>query len=160
MLVPEDIAAIWLSLQVALTATALALPFGFALAWLIVFKQFRGKVVLEVLINLPLTLPPVVIGFFLLLLLGKNGWIGKVLDASGIPIIFYLESRRDCIGNSGFSAVGAFNPTWYGVHRPAAYCSLPKSWCSMVRYPCNHYSSALPAGNNGRFVAYVCPEPW
>ncbi len=88
ILVPEDIAAIGLSLKVALAATALALPFGFALAWLIVFKKFRGKMVLEVLVNLPLTLPPVVIGFFLLLLLGKNGWIGKLLDASGIPIIF------------------------------------------------------------------------
>ena len=102
MLVPEDIAAIWLSLQVALTATALALPFGFALAWLIVFKQFRGKVVLEVLINLPLTLPPVVIGFFLLLLLGKNGWIGKVLDASGIPIIFTWKAAVIASATVGF----------------------------------------------------------
>jgi molybdate transport system permease protein len=102
MLTPEDIAAIWLSLKVALTATALALPFGFALAWLIVFKQFRGKVVLEVLINLPLTLPPVVIGFFLLLLLGKNGWIGKVLDASGIPIIFTWKAAVIASATVGF----------------------------------------------------------
>lgn len=56
-LAPEDIVAIWLSLKVALTATALALPLGFAIAWLIVFKKFRGKVALEVLVNLPLTLP-------------------------------------------------------------------------------------------------------
>lgn len=87
-LTPEDITAIGLSLQVAITATTLALPFGFAVAWLMVFKTFRGKVVLEVLINLPLTLPPVVIGYFLLLLLGKNGWLGQLLSASGIPIIF------------------------------------------------------------------------
>ncbi len=87
-LTPEDITAIGLSLKVAITATALALPFGFAIAWVIVFKTFRGKVVLEVLINLPLTLPPVVIGYFLLLLLGKNGWLGQLLSASGIPIIF------------------------------------------------------------------------
>jgi len=87
-LTPEDITAIGLSLKVAITATTLALPFGFAVAWLMVFKTFRGKVVLEVLINLPLTLPPVVIGYFLLLLLGKNGWLGQLLSASGIPIIF------------------------------------------------------------------------
>ena len=87
-LTPEDITAIGLSLKVAITATALALPVGFAIAWVIVFKTFRGKVVLEVLINLPLTLPPVVIGYFLLLLLGKNGWLGQLLSASGIPIIF------------------------------------------------------------------------
>jgi molybdate transport system permease protein len=88
LLAPEDITAIWLSIKVALTATALSLPFGFTVAWLIVFKPFRGKVLLEVLVNLPLTLPPVVIGFFLLLLLGKNGWIGKLLAESGITLIF------------------------------------------------------------------------
>jgi molybdate transport system permease protein len=101
-LTPEDIVAIWLSLKVALTATALALPFGFAIAWLIVFKKFRGKVALEVLVNLPLTLPPVVIGFFLLLLLGKNGWIGKLLDASGIPIIFTWKAAVIASATVGF----------------------------------------------------------
>jgi len=88
LLTPEDITAIWLSLQVALTATAISLPVGFATAWLLVFKALRGKVVLEVLVNLPLTLPPVVIGYFLLLLLGKNGWLGKVLAETGIQLIF------------------------------------------------------------------------
>jgi molybdate transport system permease protein len=87
-LTPEDITAIWLSLKVALTATALSLPAGFAIAWVLVFKRLRGKVVLEVLINLPLTLPPVVIGYFLLLLLGKNGWAGKLLAESGFQVIF------------------------------------------------------------------------
>jgi len=88
LLTPEDITAIWLSLQVALTATLLSLPFGFAAAWLLVFKTLRGKVVLEVLVNLPLTLPPVVIGYFLLLLLGKNGWLGQLLAEAGIQLIF------------------------------------------------------------------------
>jgi molybdate transport system permease protein len=88
LLTPQDITAIWLSLQVALTATLLSLPFGFATAWLLVFKTLRGKVVLEVLVNLPLTLPPVVIGYFLLLLLGKNGWLGRVLAETGIQLIF------------------------------------------------------------------------
>lgn len=87
-LTPEDITAIWLSLKVALTATALSLPLGFAVAWLLVFKTLRGKVALEVLVNLPLTLPPVVIGYLLLLLLGKNGWLGQLLAASGIELIF------------------------------------------------------------------------
>ncbi|NHQ60210.1 molybdate ABC transporter permease subunit [Chlorobium sp. BLA1] len=87
-LTPEDITAIWLSLKVALTATALSLPFGFAVAWLLVFKSLRGKVVVEVLVNLPLTLPPVVIGYFLLLLFGKNGWAGKLLAEWGVELIF------------------------------------------------------------------------
>jgi molybdate transport system permease protein len=87
-LTSEDIAAIWLSMKVALAATALSLPAGFAVAWILVFKASRGKVVLEVLVNLPLTLPPVVIGYFLLLLLGKNGWIGKLLIEYGLQVIF------------------------------------------------------------------------
>jgi molybdate transport system permease protein len=88
ILTPEDITAIGLSLRVALTATAISLPFGFATGWLIVFKTFKGKVLLEVLINLPLTLPPVVIGYFLLLMLGKNGWLGQFLSSWGISVIF------------------------------------------------------------------------
>jgi molybdate transport system permease protein len=102
LLTPEDITAIWLSLKIALTATAIALPFGFITAWLIVFKTFRGKIVLEVLINLPLTLPPVVIGYFLLLLLGKNGWIGELLNKSGFPVIFTWKAAVIASATVGF----------------------------------------------------------
>ena len=102
LLIPEDIAAIGLSLKVALTATLLALPFGFAIAWLIVFRTFRGKVVLEVLVNLPLTLPPVVIGYFLLLLLGKNGWLGKFLAETGIQLIFTWKAAVIASATVGF----------------------------------------------------------
>jgi molybdate transport system permease protein len=102
LLAPEDITAIGLSIKVAMTATALSLPFGFAVAWLLVFKKFRGKLLLEVLVNLPLTLPPVVIGFFLLLLLGKNGWIGKRLAESGIAVIFTWKAAVLASATVGF----------------------------------------------------------
>jgi molybdate transport system permease protein len=102
VLTPEDIIAIGLSMKVALTATILSLPFGFSVAWLIVFKPFRGKVVLEVLVNLPLTLPPVVIGYFLLLLLGKNGWFGRILAASGISLIFTWKAAVIASATVGF----------------------------------------------------------
>jgi len=101
-LTPEDIQAILLSLKVALTATLLSLPLGFAVAWVMVFRSFRGKVVLEVLVNLPLTLPPVVIGYFLLLLLGRNGWAGKFLDAWGIPFIFTWKAAVIASATVGF----------------------------------------------------------
>ncbi len=102
LLAPEDITTIWLSIKVALTATVLSLPFGFTVAWLIVFKPFKGKVFLEVLVNLPLTLPPVVIGFFLLLLLGKNGWIGKLLIEYGIALIFTWKAAVIASATVGF----------------------------------------------------------
>lgn len=89
---PTDYDAIRLSLQVAIAATLLSLPFGFVVAYLITFVRFRGKVVLEVLVNLPLTLPPVVVGYFLLLLLGRHGWLGSLLGEAGIRVIFTLKA--------------------------------------------------------------------
>ena len=83
-----DYDAIRLSVKVALAATALSLPFGFLFAYLMTFCRFRGKALLEVFVNLPLTLPPVVIGYLLLLALGKNGWLGPTLEALGIRVIF------------------------------------------------------------------------
>jgi len=89
---PTDYDAIRLSVQVAIAATLLSLPFGFIVAYLITFVRFRGKVLVEVLVNLPLTLPPVVVGYFLLLLLGKNGWLGTLLNEAGIRLIFTLKA--------------------------------------------------------------------
>jgi len=91
-LTTTDIDAIRLSLQVAVAATLISLPLGFCAAYLITFMNFRGKLLLEVLINLPLTLPPVVVGYLLLLLLGRNGWVGEILDSLGIRIIFTLKA--------------------------------------------------------------------
>ena len=88
ILAPSDYNAIFLSIKVAVTATVLSLPFGFAVAWLITYGRFRGKVALEVLTNLPLTLPPVVIGYLLLLLLGSHGLLGQFLGSIGIRLIF------------------------------------------------------------------------
>lgn len=85
---PADIDAIRLSAKVAVTATLVSLPFGFGVAYFMSYASFRGKALLEVLLNLPLTLPPVVIGYILLLLLGKNGFLGQCLDAVGIRVIF------------------------------------------------------------------------
>jgi molybdate transport system permease protein len=99
---PEDITAIGLSIKIALSATALSLPFGFATAWLMVFRSFRGKVLFEVLINLPLTLPPVVIGYFLLILLGKHGWAGAALKAAGIELVFTWKAAVIASATVGF----------------------------------------------------------
>lgn len=86
---PSEYSAILLSLKVAVTATLLSLPFGFAVAYLMTYKRFKGRVALDVIVNLPLTLPPVVIGYLLLLLLGQQGLIGKwVLQPLGVRLIF------------------------------------------------------------------------
>jgi len=88
---PEDFLAIGLSLKVATTATTLALPLGFAAAYFLTFSKVPGKAIFEGLLNLPLVLPPVVIGYLLLLLFGRNGWLGALLATFGVQIIFTLK---------------------------------------------------------------------
>jgi len=101
-LTPDDLSAIALSMKIAVTATVISLPFGFATAWLMVFRPFRGKVLLEVLVNLPLTLPPVVIGYLLLLLLGRNGWLGGLLSSVGIELVFTWKAAVIASATVGF----------------------------------------------------------
>lgn len=88
---PDDLLAVKLSLQVALAATLLSLPAGFAAAYILALTNVRGKAMLEGLINLPLVLPPVVTGYFLLLLCGRKGWLGSLLGFFDIRIIFTLR---------------------------------------------------------------------
>jgi molybdate transport system permease protein len=90
-LAPDDLLAVKLSLHVAAAATLLSLPAGFAAAYLLALTEIRGKAVLEGLINLPLVLPPVVTGYLLLLLFGRNGWLGGLLRLFDIRIIFTLR---------------------------------------------------------------------
>ena len=90
-LTPDDIVAIRLSLQVAITATIVTLPAGFSVAYILAMTNIRGKAMLEGLVNLPLVLPPVVTGYLLLLLFGRHGWIGHFLQSFGIQIIFTLK---------------------------------------------------------------------
>ncbi len=99
----SDYLAILLSVRVAVVATLLSLPFGFAVAYLMTYKRFRGRVALDVIVNLPLTLPPVVIGYLLLLLLGQSGWIGKwVLQPMGIKLIFTWKAAVIATSVVGF----------------------------------------------------------
>lgn len=85
---PTDYQAMALSAKVALTATVLSLPFGYAVAYVLVFSRVRGKAVLDGVVNLPLVVPPVVVGYLLLLFLGEQGWAGALLREFDVRIIF------------------------------------------------------------------------
>lgn len=87
---PSDLEAIQLSLKVACAATLLATPLGIAVAYLLVHTRIPGKAILEGIVNLPLVLPPVVVGYLLLILFGRRGWIGSWLFQYNIQIIFTL----------------------------------------------------------------------
>ena len=88
-LTPEEWTAVRLSLAVACLATAASLPFGIAMAWLLARRRFWGKSLLDGLVHLPLVLPPVVTGYVLLLLFGRQGPAGRFLaDWFGIVLSF------------------------------------------------------------------------
>jgi len=100
---PSDYSAILLSIRVAVVATLLSLPFGFAVAYLMTYRRFRGRVALDVIVNLPLTLPPVVVGYLLLLLLGRHGFVGKmILQPLGINLIFTWKAAVVATAVVGF----------------------------------------------------------
>lgn len=89
---PQDIEAVTLSLKVATAATLLSAPFGIGVAYILAYSNIRGKAILEGIINLPLVLPPVVVGYLLLLSFGRYGFIGKFLNHFDIQIIFTLTA--------------------------------------------------------------------
>lgn len=86
---PAEWQALALSLRVSLFATLLSLPLGVFIAFALARWQFRGKHLLNVLVHLPLILPPVVTGYLLLLTFGRQGAIGSWLyDSFGIVLAF------------------------------------------------------------------------
>ena len=82
MLLPtsEEYTVLVLSFKVGVLCVVISLPFAISLGWVLARKDFRGKLLLDGLCHLPLVLPPVVIGYLLLLLLGRRGFLGRVLN--------------------------------------------------------------------------------
>jgi len=95
---------LWLTLKVALLATLIAGLAGIGLAWWLSRSQFPGKGVLDAILVLPMVLPPTVIGYYLIVLIGRNGVLGRYLhDGLGINLMF----------------------TWQGAVIAASVVSLP-----------------------------------
>jgi len=84
-----DTSPLWISLKVAGGATLLASVAGTALAYLLATARFPGRGVVEALTSLPMTLPPTVLGYFLLVLLGRQSPLGKWIETTfGMPLVF------------------------------------------------------------------------
>ncbi|WP_123101441.1 molybdate ABC transporter permease subunit [Acidithiobacillus sulfuriphilus] len=100
----EHLAPLWLTLKVATLATGLALAAGVGVGWLLARKRFWGREWLDALASLPLVMPPTVLGYYLIVVLGRNGWLGHWLHAKlGITLMF----------------------TWQGAVIAAAVSALP-----------------------------------
>lgn len=84
-----ELDAVRLSLSVALRSVLFGLPFAVLAAWVLARRRLAGQIFLDAFVHLPLVLPPVVVGYLLLLLFGTRGVIGGWLyDAFGIQLIF------------------------------------------------------------------------
>jgi molybdate transport system permease protein len=102
-LTDEELQAIRLSLRVAFWSVTCSLPFGVLVAWVLARRNFPGKVLFDGLVHLPLVVPPVVVGFLLLVLFGRRGPIGAWLyDTLGITIIFTWQGAALAAAVVGF----------------------------------------------------------
>ncbi len=88
MLTGEELGIVALSLKVALASVATSLPVAIVVAWLLARRRFPGKTLLDAVVHLPLVLPPVVVGYLLLLALGRGGPVGAFLESIGIVFAF------------------------------------------------------------------------
>jgi len=84
---------LWLSLRVAAISTAVALVAGLWLAWILANRQFRFKEILDAAVTLPLILPPTVLGYYLLVVLGRSSPVGKLYEwIFGGPLVFSWQA--------------------------------------------------------------------
>ena len=111
-----DLFPLWLSLEVSLVATALTLGLGVPVAWALGRRTFTGRDLLSALVVTPLVLPPTVLGYYLLVLIGSRGPVGRALDAIGVEVAFTWKGAvlAACVGaipllvraaQAGFEAV-------------------------------------------------------
>ncbi|HTQ84477.1 MAG TPA: molybdate ABC transporter permease subunit [Pseudolabrys sp.] len=129
----QEWTAVALSLRVATVATAVSLPFGIAVAWLLARKDFYGKTLLNAVIYLPLVLPPVVTGYLLLIAFGRKGLFGEALANMGIVFAFRWTGAALACGVMAFPLmVGAIRLSIEAVDRKfedaAATLGADKAW--------------------------------
>jgi len=100
---PVESEALSLSIKVASWAVAVSLPPGIFIAWILARRDFIGKSIVNALVHLPLVVPPVVVGYTLLVLLGRNGPIGKILESAfGMTVAFTWKGAAIAAGVISF----------------------------------------------------------
>ncbi len=94
--------AIFLSVLMGLSAVGMGIVPGVALAWLLARRDFPGKILVETVVFLPLVLPPVATGYFLVLIFGQQGALGGVLSRLGLKIVFTWSGMALAAAVMGF----------------------------------------------------------
>jgi molybdate transport system permease protein len=102
-LTPAETEALFLSLRVAFWSVLASLPVGLAVAWLLARLEFPGKFLVNGLVHLPLVVPPVVVGYLLLILFGRQGPLGRLLEGwFGVTVAFTWRGAALAAAVMGF----------------------------------------------------------
>lgn len=140
-----DLTPLWLTLKVAGVATLVSFLVGVMLAFLVARSRFWGREVVDSLATLPLIMPPTVLGYYLIVVIGRQGWLGRWLQETwGISLIF----------------------TWQGAAVAAAVVSLPLIYKSAraafegVNPDLENAARTLGASEAGVFLRVSLPLAW
>jgi sulfate transport system permease protein len=88
---PDVLAAFWLTIRISLLVVVVHTVFGLIVAWVLVRDRFPGRAIINALIDMPFAISPVVVGYMLLLLFGRNGLLAPILDALDIRVAFAVS---------------------------------------------------------------------
>jgi len=86
----DAVSSFRLTLIMAVTATAINMVFGLCIAWALVRDQFWGRRIINGLVDMPFAVSPVIAGFMLILLFGRNGWLAHLTEAIGLKVVFAM----------------------------------------------------------------------
>jgi molybdate transport system permease protein len=155
----EDWGVLAFTVATALGATALIFPFGVLAALWLSRTRAAGAAVLETVLSLPLVLPPTAVGLVLLEVLGRNGWMGRALDALGIEVVFtwkavvlagavmsfplLVRSARTSFSEVDARLVGVARTLGDGPIRVFFRVQLPLAWRGVVAGTLLSFSRAL-----------------
>ena len=139
---PSDWVAIQLSLKLGLYTTGILILIATPLAWWLASGRSPVRTAVQAVVALPLVLPPTVLGFYLLILLGPRGWIGGTLEAIGLPHLAFTFTGI-LIGSVIYSLPFAVQP-------------LYQSFSALGRRPVE-VAASLGAGPLDRFFTVILP---
>lgn len=171
---PAELTAILLSLKVATVASLVSLPFGIVVGWVLARRRFFGKTLVDALVYLPLVLPPVVVGYALLVMFGNNGIIGGFLQRTfGVGVAFRWTGAALASAIMGFplmvrairlsmesadrrleQAAATLGATPWRVFRTV---TLPLAWPGIVAGAVLAFAKAL--GEFGATITFVSSIP-
>lgn len=164
-----ELTALWLSLKVGLAAMLAVLPLAYALAWLLARRRFPGRLLLDAIVHLPLVLPPVVVGYLLLIAFGRGGplaflgdallfrWTGAALAAGLMALPLMVRAMRLSIESVDRRLVGAARSLGASPWRAFATVTLPLSLPGVLAGAVLGFAKAM--GEFGATITFVSSIP-